>query len=91
MMTNIGVIDGVARFLAGLALLGWCYGYFGAPLGGILGWPVWIVGVYALATGIFRFCPVYALAGIDSCAPYRMDADALRRVAASMDKDGHSH
>jgi hypothetical protein len=68
MMTNVGVIDGVFRFLLGLALLAWSDGRFGPELPDIAAWIVWVVGGVIFFTGIFRFCPAYAYFGTDSCA-----------------------
>ncbi|MFA7239561.1 MAG: DUF2892 domain-containing protein [Sulfuricellaceae bacterium] len=59
MKANVGGIDRALRIGAGLALIGLAIAGIGAP------W-TWI-GVVPLATGIFRFCPVYPLLGISSC------------------------
>ena len=59
MKINVGSIDRGLRILAGLALLLWA---------GAFGGPVWAwIGVVPLATGIFKFCPVYTLLGINTC------------------------
>lgn len=68
MMTNVGVIERVLRFAMGLALLGWSHGSFGVPLEGRAGWVVFAGGVFLTFTGLFRFCPFYALMDIDTCA-----------------------
>lgn len=59
MKTNIGTIDRMIRILFGLGLIA------ATALGliGIWGW----IGVVPLATGLFRFCPLYSLLGINSC------------------------
>ncbi len=59
MKTNIGTIDRVIRILFGLGLIA------ATALGliGIWGW----IGVVPLATGLFRFCPLYSLLGLNSC------------------------
>jgi len=56
---NVGGIDRVLRIVAGLVLIGL------AATGtvGVWGW----IGVVPLATGLFRFCPVYPLLGFSSC------------------------
>ena len=55
---NVGGIDRIVRILAGLALIAWA----------LLGGPLWAwVGLVPLATGLFRFCPVYPLLGISTC------------------------
>ncbi|WP_260823900.1 YgaP family membrane protein [Salmonella enterica] len=38
----------------------------GLSLSGVIGWWGWI-GLVPLATGIFRFCPLYRLLGIQTC------------------------
>ncbi|MCB1888987.1 MAG: DUF2892 domain-containing protein [Rhodocyclaceae bacterium] len=59
MKANVGGIDKILRIVAGLALIVWA-----AALGG----PVWAwIGVVPLATGLFNFCPVYPLLGINTC------------------------
>jgi hypothetical protein len=70
MITNMGVIDGVFRFALGMALLAWSYHRVGPELPEALAWAVWIVGAFLGLTGLFRFCPVYALFDTDSCAIY---------------------
>lgn len=57
MKSNVGRTDKVLRILLGLALIAWA----------LAGGPVWAwVGLVPLATGLFNFCPLYALLGIDS-------------------------
>lgn len=60
MKVNVGSIDRVIRILAGLVLIGLAL----AGQIGIWGW----IGVVPLFTGIFKFCPAYALFGMDTCA-----------------------
>lgn len=58
MTSNVGNMDRVLRIVAGLALMAWA----------LLGGPVWAwIGMVPLATGIFRFCPAYAIFGFSSC------------------------
>ena len=59
MKANLGTIDRSLRIVAGLVLIG-------LSLMGVIGWWGWI-GLVPLATGIFRFCPVYTLLGIKTC------------------------
>ncbi|MEX0338081.1 MAG: DUF2892 domain-containing protein [Arenibacterium sp.] len=68
MTPNLGSMDRVLRFFIGLALLM-------APLGNVP--PIWTsaifgfgamaVGLILIATSLFRFCPLYRLAGISTC------------------------
>lgn len=59
MKTNVGGIDRALRILVGLALLAWVLFFAG---------PVWAwLGVVLLATGLFSFCPLYTLLGMNSC------------------------
>ena len=65
MKCNVGGIDRMLRMVVGLVLIGL------AVTGNVGAWG-WI-GVIPLATGLFRFCPVYPLlnintAGGDSCS-----------------------
>ncbi len=59
MKCNVGGIDRVLRIVVGLALIAL------AATGtvGVWGW----IGVVPLATGLFRFCPLYPLVGVNSC------------------------
>jgi hypothetical protein len=59
MKVNVGTLDRVLRITVGLALIA-------AAAGGWIGVWGWI-GVLPLATGLFRFCPAYALLGMSSC------------------------
>ncbi len=60
MKSNVGGIDKILRITAGVALVG-------ATAAGFL--PVWgYIGVVPLATGLFNFCPVYPLLGINTCS-----------------------
>lgn len=68
MLTNMGVIDRFVRLLIGLSLLGWLYGYWGDELQGLFSWPVFIIGWFLSLTGLFRYCPFFALLDMNSCA-----------------------
>ncbi|HUY03492.1 MAG TPA: DUF2892 domain-containing protein [Rhodocyclaceae bacterium] len=58
MKVNVGSIDRSLRIVVGLALVAWA----------LFGGPVWAwIGVVPLATGLFKFCPLYALLGVNTC------------------------
>lgn len=59
MKANVGTLDRSLRIVAGLILIA-------LSLAGVIGLWGWI-GIVPLATGIFRFCPVYPLLGINTC------------------------
>ncbi|TBU98936.1 DUF2892 domain-containing protein [Stutzerimonas kirkiae] len=59
MKANIGTIDRVLRILLGVVLIV-------ASLSGAIGGWGWI-GLVPLLTGVFRFCPLYTLLGIQTC------------------------
>lgn len=58
-MTNVGTADRIVRIIIGIALIAWSIfaGNF---------W--WILGAIVLATGIFRFCGLYKVLGINTCS-----------------------
>jgi len=59
MKLNVGGIDRILRIVVGLALIG-------ATLAGML--PVWgWIGVVPLVTGLFKFCPLYSVLGMNTC------------------------
>ena len=57
LITNVGVIDGVFRFVLGVGLLGLSYGWFRLHSTDDLNWAVWIIGALLGFTGLFRYCP----------------------------------
>ncbi|MFC7297352.1 YgaP family membrane protein [Herminiimonas aquatilis] len=59
MQANVGSIDRAIRIVAGAGLIA-------ATLFGVIGAWGWI-GVIPLATGLFRFCPVYLPLGLSTC------------------------
>ena len=59
MNLNVGGLDRILRIIAGLALIG-------LAVSGTIGVWSWI-GVVPLLTGLFKFCPAYAIFGISSC------------------------
>jgi len=58
MKINVGSTDRILRIVIGLVLIG-------IAVAGISPWG-WI-GVVPLLTGIFKFCPGYAMFGMSSC------------------------
>jgi NADH:ubiquinone oxidoreductase subunit 4 (subunit M) len=59
MKINVGGVDRIIRIIAGLALIG-------LAATGTVG--VWgYIGVVPLLTGVFKFCPGYALFGLSTC------------------------
>jgi hypothetical protein len=60
MKANVGTIDRALRIVFGLALIG-------ATLMGAIGPWGWL-GVVAVATGVFRFCPAYLPFGLNTCS-----------------------
>ena len=60
MKPNVGTIDRTIRIVLGLALVA------GAVTGtiGIWGW----IGVVPIATGTFRYCPIYLPFGLSTCS-----------------------
>lgn len=59
MKANVGGVDRVLRIVVGVALL------VAAGTGAIGPWG-WI-GIVPLATGLFNFCPLYSLLGVNTC------------------------
>jgi len=63
MKFNVGGIDRILRIVVGLALIG-------VAVSGVSVWG-W-VGVVPLVTGLFKFCPAYAIFGMSTC-PMKKD------------------
>lgn len=59
MKVNVGTADRVIRIGAGLLFIGL------AATGAVGAWGYF--GVVPLATGVFRFCPAYAILGVNTC------------------------
>lgn len=59
MKINVGGIDRIARIVVGLLLLA-------LTLTGTIGAWGWI-GIVPLGTGLFRFCPLYPMLGMNTC------------------------
>ena len=68
MPTNMGVIDRVARFAIGVALIAFAIPVGFAPTG--WNWVGWI-GVIPLLTAAFGFCPLYTVLGVSTCPARR--------------------
>jgi len=62
MKKNVGGIDKILRIVAGIALIA---SVFLVPEGVMNPWGY--VGVVPLLTGLFNFCPLYPLLGLNSC------------------------
>lgn len=61
MKANVGGIDKILRIIAGLVLLS----LIGILEGNARWWG--LVGLVPLLTGLFNFCPLYALIGLNTC------------------------
>ncbi len=59
MKANVGGSDKILRVAAGVALIAF-------TLLGIIGPWGW-VGLVPLVTGLFNFCPLYTLLGVNTC------------------------
>ena len=62
--TNMGGADRAIRAVVGIILLAL---YFTGTVAGVWGWVALIVGIVLLATAALRWCPPYALLGINTC------------------------
>jgi hypothetical protein len=63
-MTNVGLIDRMARIVVGLLLIAYAIPV-GFPQTG-WNWVGWI-GVVPVLTAVFGYCPAYTLLGITTC------------------------
>ena len=60
MQTNIGGIEKIIRIVVGIALIFWVTAF---------ACPVWAwIGIAPLLTGLFNYCPAYALFGCKAVA-----------------------
>ena len=59
MKINVGSTDRVLRIVIGLVLIGLA----ATDTVGMWGW----IGIVVLLTGVFRFCPAYAMFGMSTC------------------------
>lgn len=58
MKANIGSTDRMLRIIAGIVILG--LGVYFQSLWGV-------IGLVPLFTGLFRFCPLYTMFGMNTC------------------------
>jgi len=65
MKSNVGGIDKFIRIAAGIGLLA----FFALGEGTSRYWG--LVGIVPLVTGLFNFCPVYPLLGLNTCPARR--------------------
>jgi hypothetical protein len=64
-MTNIGLIDRIARIVLGLLLIAYAIPIgFPATAWNWVGW----IGAIPLLTALFGYCPAYTLLGITTCS-----------------------
>ncbi|MBK8062949.1 MAG: DUF2892 domain-containing protein [Betaproteobacteria bacterium] len=61
MKSNVGGIDKILRIAAGLIVLG----LFFVLEGNARYWA--LVGLVPLFTGLFNFCPLYSIIGVNTC------------------------
>jgi predicted membrane-bound dolichyl-phosphate-mannose-protein mannosyltransferase len=69
-MRNLGAIDRGARFLGGFVLIALSFLPPSAPVltdFGVWRWVATAAGIVMVATAMMRFCPAYALLGINTC------------------------
>lgn len=59
MKLNVGGFDRIARIIAGLVLIGLA----ASNMIGVWGY----IGLVPLLTGLFKFCPAYAIFGMSTC------------------------
>lgn len=58
MKINMGSTDRLLRIVAGVVIIG--LGFYYQSMWGI-------IGLVPLLTGLFRFCPLYAMLGMNTC------------------------
>lgn len=61
MKANVGSVDRTLRIVLGIALLA-----LFVLAEGTLKY-VGLIGIVPLATGLFRFCPLYTILGVNTC------------------------
>jgi hypothetical protein len=64
MSLNVGGIDRVVRILLGVGLLGLAFLHV---ITGTTAAVAYVVAAIAIVTGLFRFCPAWAVFGINTC------------------------
>lgn len=58
MKANVGQPDKIIRIILGVTLIAWA----------LTTGPVWAwIGIVPLVTGLFSFCPLYAMLGMNTC------------------------
>lgn len=62
MNANVGGMDRILRIVVGVALLSLFFILEGNAR------YVGLLGIVAIATGVFRFCPAYSLLGVNTCS-----------------------
>ncbi|MBL7965008.1 MAG: DUF2892 domain-containing protein [Flavobacteriales bacterium] len=64
MKPNMGTADRIIRILLAIVFAAL---YFTGTVTGTFGLVLLVLGVVFFATGLVRFCPLYAIAGIRTC------------------------
>lgn len=64
MSLNVGGIDRVVRILLGVVLLVLAFLHVITGTAAVV---AYVVAAIALVTGLFRFCPAWAIFGINTC------------------------
>jgi len=59
MKVDVGGMERARRIMVGIVLIA-------LAATGTVGWWGWL-GIVPLATGLFRFCPLYTMLGFNSC------------------------
>jgi hypothetical protein len=62
MNANVGGMDRILRIVVGIALLSLFFILQGNAR------YIGLLGIVAIATGVFRFCPAYTLLGVNTCS-----------------------
>ena len=62
MNANVGGMDRMLRIVVGIVLLSLFFILEGNAR------YVGLLGIVAIATGVFRFCPAYTLLGVNTCS-----------------------
>lgn len=73
MVCNVGRIERAVRVFVGLILLGIALFHVVAGAVAIL---AYVVGTIGLVSGVIGFCPAWAVFGINTCGPKRVEVKA---------------